>query len=953
MRQFIFILFLTFNVYFSVAQGEANVWYFGNNAGLDFNTSPPTPLLDGQINTPEGCSTISDANGNLLLYTDGRTVWDREHNIMPNGDYFGGTGLLGDPSSTQSGLIVPHPLLDDLFYVFTVDEPHHENAFAYPNQGPALPDGTPVDNYQDVPSHTVPQDDDGFNNGLNYSVVDMNLRNGLGDIVEEERNIHLVTYDENDPEEIKYQCSEKITAVAGADCESIWVITHFIDKFYAFKIDEDGIQEEPVVSTVSPAITIDNYRRASIGYLKASPDGAKLASATITSNYNQQGTNDAGNGHVYLYDFDNETGQVSNSIPLITNVRAYGVEFSENSKRVYATVDQPSGTSILQWNLEAQSIPQSQHSFSGVNLNVAAALQLAPDGKIYVSALGLSRLNVINQPNELGANANYTENVNQGAVNLNGRSATFGLPPFIQSFFTSTVEIVPDDANLSAASGNNYFLCFDETVSFGFESPDEATYVWYENDEILEDETGPFLNVNYNDEDLIGQTNSYRLEIFPTSEECKINGLTNVTFSPLPLVQEIDLLSCLNSESGISVGSFNLTNATSSLLVNEEDSIEDFEFSFFEDEELTQEIEEVTNFETSLQELQIYALVENATTRCQSTVTINLFTDFASVATTEISACDEFQNNLGTFNLPSLQNQFESISENFYLTEQDALSETNPIGQPESFVSEGQTVYSRVVNDDLCDELLIIELRVDALPEFRENEVVFYCEEDFPNTITLNSGLTSNFSDYDFFWMPNGETTESIEINEIGEYEVFILDLNTGCENSRVIEVKSSSLTNFDLITTDASSNNSIEVVIPSDAPGDYEYALNNPEGPYQDSPVFNGLEPDDYRVYVRDKNGCGISSKSTTIIGIMKFFTPNADGVNDFWGLRGNRPGIQDQAQISVFDRYGKLLYQFTGAERGWDGNYNGKPMPSNDYWYYVELEDGRIVKGNFTLKR
>jgi len=952
LRSFLLVIFL-FSVSVSLAQGEANIWYFGNNAGLDFNTSPPTPLLDGQIDTPEGCSTISDANGNLLLYTDGRTVWDRQHTIMPNGNYFGGTGLHGDPSSTQSGLIVPHPILDDIFYIFTVDEPHHENAYAYPNQGPALPDGTPVDNYQDVPNHTVPQDDDGFNNGLNYSVVDMNLRGGLGDIVQGERNNHLITYNEDDPEEIKYQCSEKITAVAGADCESIWVITHFQDNFYAFKIDEDGVQEDPVVSTVSPLISIDNYRRASIGYLKASPDGSKLVSATITSNYNQQGTNDAGNGHVYLYDFDDETGEVSNSIPLITNVRAYGVEFSENSKRVYASVDEASGTSILQWDLEAAMIPQTQFSFPGVNLNVAAALQLAPDGKIYVSALGVSRLNVINQPNELGAAADYTENTALGAVNLAGRPASFGLPPFIQSFFTSTVEIVPDEADLSSSSGNNFFLCFDESATFGFESPDEATYVWYEDDEVIDDETGPFLTLSYDDEDLIGETKSYRLEIFPESGECKINGLTNVTFSPLPELEEIDLVSCLNSESGISTGSFNLTNATTNILTNDEDEVEDFEFTFFEDEDLTQEIEDVTNFETGLQELQIFVLVENNATRCQSSIKINLFTDFASVAETEITACDEFQNNLGTFNLLNLENQFPAISGNFYLSEADALSETNEIGQPESFVTEGQTVFSRIVNEDLCDELLIIQLRVDELPEFTNDEVVFYCEEDFPNTITLNSGISANEDNFDFFWLPNGETTESIEVNEAGEYEVFIQDLTTGCENSRIIEVKSSSLTNFDLITTDASSNNSIEVVIPADALGNYEFALNNPDGPYQDSPIFEGLEPNDYRVYVRDKNGCGVLRQSTTIIGIMKYFTPNSDGINDFWGLRGNRPGIQDRAKISVFDRYGKLLYQFTGAERGWDGSYNGKPMPSNDYWYHVELEDGRVVKGNFTLKR
>ena len=56
------------------AQGEANIWYFGNNAGLDFNTNPPTPLTNGALNTSEGCASVADKNGALVFYTDGITV---------------------------------------------------------------------------------------------------------------------------------------------------------------------------------------------------------------------------------------------------------------------------------------------------------------------------------------------------------------------------------------------------------------------------------------------------------------------------------------------------------------------------------------------------------------------------------------------------------------------------------------------------------------------------------------------------------------------------------------------------------------------------------------------------------------------------------------------------------------------------------------------------------------
>jgi len=191
----IFLLLLSNNV---SSQGEANNWFFGGGAGLVFDningTVTPTAVASQTINTLEGCSSISGPDGQLKFYTDGRDVWDANHNIMPNADYFGGTGLLGDPSSTSSGVIIPKPGDLDKYYVFTVDEPHHQNAWAFPNQGPTDINGISTGQYNDSFT-SVPGGDDGFNNGLNYSLVDMTLNNGMGDIDNLEKNIPLQTYD--------------------------------------------------------------------------------------------------------------------------------------------------------------------------------------------------------------------------------------------------------------------------------------------------------------------------------------------------------------------------------------------------------------------------------------------------------------------------------------------------------------------------------------------------------------------------------------------------------------------------------------------------------------------------------------------------------------------------------------------------------------------------------------
>ena len=110
---FVFLLFVSLSTY---AQKEANIWYFGYNAGLDFNSGSPVALTDGQIYTQEGCASIANSSGQLLFYTDGITVWNRNHQIMSNG-----TGLFGHDSSTQSSTIVQKPNSPNLFYIFTIN----------------------------------------------------------------------------------------------------------------------------------------------------------------------------------------------------------------------------------------------------------------------------------------------------------------------------------------------------------------------------------------------------------------------------------------------------------------------------------------------------------------------------------------------------------------------------------------------------------------------------------------------------------------------------------------------------------------------------------------------------------------------------------------------------------------------------------------------------------------
>ncbi len=409
-----------------MAQGEATNWYFGANAGLDFSTGEPVLDLNGQLSTNEGCGTISDSNGQLLFYTDGITVWDRNHNQMPNG-----FGLLGDPSSTQSGIIVPQPGSSNIYFVFTIDSSAGDD-------------------------------------GLRYSIIDMDLNNGNGDVTSS-KNI-----------ELKTPTAEKISAVIHGNGIDFWVLTHEWgnNNFLAYRITSSGINENPVVSSVGTIHGDTNPEEINasiantIGYLKVSPNGKSIVSAKFGGE----------NSNVEIFDFNDVTGQVSNPILISdyfyeasSSSGAYGVEFSPDSKILYVTdnnfdfISNTPSSKLHQLDItltNAQDIVNSSTILYDGS-NKLGALQLAIDGKIYVSNADKTALDVINSPNVLGMGSDYQI----GAVDLGGRQATLGLPPFIQSLFSATF----NTNNTCLGSETTFQLNSETNVTSAFWNFDDGT----------------------------------------------------------------------------------------------------------------------------------------------------------------------------------------------------------------------------------------------------------------------------------------------------------------------------------------------------------------------------------------------------------------------------------------------------------------------------------------------
>jgi len=337
-----------------------------------------------------------------------------------------------------------------------------------------------------------------------------------------------------------------------------------------------------------------------------------------------------------------------------------------------------------------------------------------------------------------------------------------------------------------------------------------------------------------------------------------------------------------------------------------------------------------------------------------------LETSSTSSSDTGLEACDSDGTEDGFFNFNLLDSESDillglasDLDIYYYETYENALTETDPLAT--NFTNTTpyeQTIYARVENANACFGISKIDLTVYKLPNLLTQETVYYCLNTFPQTMTLTGGLIEGVPNNYYYEWSTGATTSQIEINETGTYSVRV-STTDGCFKDRAISVLPSNIaTVTDIEITDASSNNSISVLVSGE--GTYQYALDSPNGPYQDSSLFENVSFGFHTVYVRDvKNNCGTVDELVSVIGFPKYFTPNGDSYNPYWQVKGISASFQPKSEVLVFDRTGKLLAELDPLGPGWDGTWNGKNMPSSDYWFKVNLQDGRTFTGHFALKR
>lgn len=791
---YLIILLLFFHIN-TKAQRQANIWYFGNFAGVDFNSGFPIPLTNGKIDRWEGVASICDSLGNLLMYTDGDSVWNAQHEHMPNG-----FGLLGEPGSTESAIIIPYPQKDSLYFVFTVDA-------------------------------------EGGESGLCYSVVNMNLQNGLGDI--ETKNVQLET-----------PVSEKVTAVRHANNRDFWVISHGweTDSFLVYLVTPEGVNLPPQIYEIgTPHNDIGITGNNAVGYMKAAPDGSKIACVLQV------------NMIVELYDFDNQTGEISNPITIPADLSPYGVEFSPEVSKLYFT----SRRFLFQVDLsnsEPDSIINSVTLIdSSLTGNFFGSVQLATDGKIYLAHDFNPYLGVINKPALKGDTCNFE----LYGLSLLGRNSRMGLPDFIQTYF-----LPPNFKTENYCFGDSTIFLIDDTV--GIDS-----VFWDFGDTFSE----------FNNSRNFSPKHKY---LTPGIYVIILNMWRNGTnYIKQKIIQ-------INALPDVNLGNDTLICSGSSVLLNATCQYGIYVWNNFS-----------TDSTFLANENNSYSvLVTNKYTLCSKADTINIsllpLPEFNLGNDTGFCIFDSLKLSINYPNVLFLWNNGSTDSSTYIFDE---------------------GVYSLTVTDTFtCAFSDTINIEKHNLPIFSIGNDTIIC----PNTSIFL--LNNDFKKY--LWS-DSSTYEILEVTAPGIYWLQVTDTNN-CKSADSIVIVKTDIPIINLGNdTTICDNNFIKLQLKTQT---LDYLWNTGSTENNITVSNNGL------FWVEVTNICGTSKDSIFInteycgdLYIPNIFTPNNDGINDYFKIKGIEKEIW---VIYIYNRFGDLVF----LSQDYQSNWQADNYPDGTYYYILK---------------
>lgn len=492
-----------------------------------------------------------------------------------------------------------------------------------------------------------------------------------------------------------------------------------------------------------------------------------------------------------------------------------------------------------------------------------------------------------------------------------------------------------DDRLLSTSNP----LCFQTTLDLDATEPGTNTYQWFKNGVSISGATNAIFTVS--------AEGTYSVEINLGSSGCISKGEIDIQYATQLTPSPATVVQCDPDLDGITT--FNLTKATATIL-STDSSIQSIEY--FVDNLAANQVNDPTLYNSAA--TTVYAQVFN-NTGCFEIVPITLsISNTSPAAPAPITFCDTdgTKDGIRAFDLTAevspvvLNNLPAGLVVNYYANTNDALVAANML--PNLFsntTANQQIIWAGITNGPDCYGIIPVTLVVNFLevPNFDDEEKIV-CEGLNSVVLSVPTGFQS------YLWNDiNASTSNTITATTAGTYSVEVTD-NNGCSDSKNFIVNASGVATITGVTIVDFTGGYNTVTIDFIGPGVYEFSLDG--SIYQDDPTFYNVPSGTYTVYVQDTNFCGKRTKEIFVLDYPKYFTPNGDGYHDVWKIAY----LQKQnrlAQVRIFDRYGKLVFSGTGDNDGWDGTFNSNPLPSSDYWFTVTLQDERVIKGHFSLKR
>ncbi|NUY81142.1 T9SS type B sorting domain-containing protein [Flavobacterium sp. MAH-1] len=482
-------------------------------------------------------------------------------------------------------------------------------------------------------------------------------------------------------------------------------------------------------------------------------------------------------------------------------------------------------------------------------------------------------------------------------------------------------------------------LCPNSTLTLNAQENGATSYKWYKNDILIPGATLATYDVT--------QPGTYKVEILLGSG-CVSTGEIKLEYSTEPAYQSpVTMVQCDPDNNGIST--FNLTNAIDALTlgntafnpvtfyesmadaISNTNPIPPLYYDAMDDTQVIAKMKygfDCYVYATLILQLTYNPASPQALTVCDTDGTVDGFTAFD---------LDQQATPLVLNGLPI------GLTVEYYASNLDALTQTNPLSNNfTNTTASQQIIYARVVSGSACYDIVKVTLNVTALtPPGFEDETLNICPDE-----TLTLSVAGNFASY--LWS-TGETSSQITVNAIGNYTLTVTDAN-GCQAVKEFTVVTPDPPVFEWAEITNFQGNDNSIVVHYSGNSEYEFSVDGEH--FQSTPNFGNLPGGAYDIYIRDLHRCyTIGPFSVFIVDYPTYFTPNGDGIHDYWQVTALNS--QPSSLVSIFDRYGKLLCQFDGYSIGWDGKFNSRELPSTDYWFTLQLAGGRIVKGHFSLKR